>query len=373
VKNIKENLTKTVSDLNTLKKNVDENLQSVQELNNFFTNHKNNFKSTLKEINERISYNLNKKSKEYSEEIENIFNGIDFEVSNSTQRLENTKRKANKMMNEIQNLYKEVDSIKSDKKVCLFKKEKDPILTENIKFLNDLQFFLNQNLEKTKQKSINEMETFSKKCDKFQKNVEVFQNSVSNTILSGIPNICMRVRRFRKFYYSNTRFFKTNSICMMTSQTINLVGFSLCGLFLNKTLNSSNPAQSLKMKIKIYEMDSIVEFNQNLPLICTIDITLPLILNVIDPVYQFYLKNAVTVYKDKGYYILMDNISEYNYVDMWSGEVSREKDEASEDQHSVVCNNSNVKFNFINTLGVESDFNEFSGGILSDIIFSHLE
>ncbi len=374
VKNIRENLQKTFSDLNSLKKNVDDNLQSVQDINNYFSTHKSNFKNTLKDINDRIAYNLNKKSKEFSEEIESIFNGLDFEVSNSSQRLENTKKKATRMINEIQSLYKEVDSIKSEKKICLFKKEKDSILTENMKFLTDLQFFLNQNFEKTKLKSVNEMETFSKKCDKFQKNVEIYENSVSNTILSGIPNICMRVRRFRKFYYSNTKFYKTNSICMMTSHTINLVGFSLCGLFLNKSTSSLTSApHSIKIGIKIYEMEFIAEFSPNLPLISSVEVDVPLILNVIDPVFQFYLKNAVTIYKDKGYYIFMDNLSENNYVDMWSGEVSKEKDESTEDQHSVVCNNSNVKFNFINTIGVESDFNEFSGGVLSDIIFSHLD
>ena len=50
-----------------------------------------------------------------------------------------------KKLNEFQSLYKEVESIKSDKKICLFKKEKDGVLNDNIKFLSDIQFFLNQN------------------------------------------------------------------------------------------------------------------------------------------------------------------------------------------------------------------------------------
>ena len=42
-------------------------------------------------------------------------------------------------------------------------------------------------------------------------------------------------------------------------------------------------------------------------------------------------------------------------------------------QHSVICNNSNVKFNFLSAFGVESDFNEFSEGIISDVIYSLIE
>jgi hypothetical protein len=368
VKTIKDSLKKTSSELNSLKKNVEDNITSMQELNNFFTHQKTNFKNNLQEINDRIIKNLNLKAKEFSEEIENIFNGIDFEVESSTQRLESTKKKATKMLTEFQNFYKEVEAIKSDKRVCIYKKTKDSVLNENKKFLSDLQFFLNENLEKTKNKSIQEMENFSRKCTKFQKNAEIYENSVINTITSGIPNICMRVRRFKRFFFSNARYFKTNSICMLTSQTINLVGFSVCGLFNNK-----NQDKELNLEIKIYEMDSVTKFDPNSNTICNLEIKIPIIQNVIDPVYQFYLKSAVTINKDKVYYIFMNNLSGNNYIDIWTGEVSKDKDDSSENQHSVLCNNSNVKFNFINAFGVESDFNEFTGGILSDIIFSHID
>jgi hypothetical protein len=369
--NIKDGLKKTSSDLNILKKNVDDNFQSVQEINNYFISHKNSFKTTLKDINERIVKNLKLKSKEFSEEVENIFNGIDFEVESSTQRLENTKKKASKMLNDFQSLHKEVESIKSDKKVCLFKKEKDGLINENIKFLSDIQFFLNQNLEKTKNKSVKEMENFSKKCSKFQRNAEIYENSVINTIVSGIPNICMRVRRFKKYFFTNTRYFKTSSICMLTSHTINLVGFSLCGLFNNKSTDSK--LDSLKVELKIYELDSVKNFDYNSSAICCVEIMVPIILNVIDPVYQFYLNNSVTINKDKVYYIFINNLCTNNYVDLWSGEVHTESKESNENQHSVICNNSLVKFNFLNAFGVESDFNEFTAGMLSDIIFSHIE
>lgn len=373
VKTIKENLKKTLGELNAMKKTVDENLQSIQELNGYFVGQKNTFKSNLKEINDRIYNNLNFKAKEFSEEIEKIFNGIDFEVENSTQRLENTRKKANKMLNEFQSLFKEVESITSDKRICLFKQEKDGVLKENMKFLADLQFFLNQNLEKTKLKSLKEMENFSNKCNKFQKNAEIYENSVINTISSGIPNICMRVRRFKRYFFANTKYFKTDSVCMLTSHTINLVGFSICGLFNNKVNSNNNTPTSLKIGIKIYEMESVQNFDPSLPTICSTEVEIPVIFNVIDPVYQFYVKNAVTIHKDRVYYIFMNNLTQNNYIDIWSGETSKDKDDVMENQHSVICNNSNVKFNFINAIGVESDFNEFTGGILSDIIFSHID
>jgi hypothetical protein len=392
VKNIKENLQKTVMELHSLKKNVEESIQSMQELNNYFSTQKSSFKNSLKDINDRILKNLNNKAKEFSEDIENIFNGIDLEVESSTQRLENNRRKANKMLNEFQNFYKEVESIKSEKKVCLYKKEKDAVLNQNKKFLSDLQFFLQENLEKTKEKSVKEMENFSKKCLKFQRNATIYENSVTNTIVSGIPNICMRIRRFKNYFFDNTTMFKTDSLCMLTSHTVGLVGFSICGLFnqalyenqnsksdsKNSTTNNNlikhqNTLKSLKLGLKIFEMDSFHNIDLNKTPICSLEVEVPLIVNVIDPVCQFYLNNSVTISKDKVYYIIINNLSDHLYIDVWKGKVSKESDDMTENQHSIICNNSNVKFNFLNAFGVESDINEFSGGILSDIIFSHID
>ena len=69
---------------------------------------------------------------------------------------------------------------------------------------------------------------------------------------------------------------------------------------------------------------------------------------------------------------LPPNLSNMTFVNTWTGAVDKEIEEHI-NQHSVICNNSNVKFNFLSTFGVESDFNEFSEGIISDIIFSQID
>jgi hypothetical protein len=179
---------------------------------------------------------LKAKSSEFSEEIEGIFQGVDLEVESSTTRLENTGKKANKVLTELEMLLKEFNSITYDKKLCLFKKNKDGLIREHTKYL------------KTKIKSESEIENFNKNCSKFQKNAEIYEQSIMNTIISGIPNICMRIRRFKRFFYQNPKFFKTSNLCMLTSDTINLVGFSLCYLY------STSSLPSLKLELKIYEV-----------------------------------------------------------------------------------------------------------------------
>jgi hypothetical protein len=364
---IQESIAKTSNELKSLKKNIDDNIQNMQGINTFFVTEKTNYKNNLATINEQILKELKSKSSEFSEEIENIFQGVDLEVESSTTRLENTKKKANKVITELEALLKELESIKSDKKLCLFKKNKDGLIKEYTKYLSDLEIFIAENLEKTKVKSESEIENFNRNCAKFQKNAEIYESSVINTIISGIPNICMRIRRFKRYFYQNPKFFKTSNLCMLTSDTINLVGFSLCGLF------SSSSIQTLKLEVKIYELESAQNFDPKMQTLITNEISLPVIHNITDPVFQFYLKNSVTIHKEKIYYIFINNTSSNYYVDCWNGEVSKDKDDMTENQNSIICNNTNIKFNFLGINGVESDFNEFTGGLISDIIYSYID
>ena len=367
-KNIKEDVDKLINNLETLKKSVDTNIKNVSELDHYFLSQKLEVQNTLKIMNEEINKNMNIKSKELTNEIENIFNGIDSEVENSSQRLNITKRKGTKMLDDFKTINKEIEGIKSDKKICLYKKNKDAFLSENKKFLIDLQLFMNENLEKTKSKSVTGMETFLKKCSAFQKNSEIYENSIVNTINSGIPNICMRIRRFRRYFFMNSRYLKTTSLCFSTSQSINIVGLSLCGLFNNKS-------QNIKMdfEIKIYELDSEQKFENKKTPIYESYLKIPTICNVVDPVVQFYLTRTLAINKDKIYYIIISNLDPNAYIDIWTGEILSEKSEKKIENQSVLCNNTGVKFNFIRANGVQSDFDEFNEGLISDIIFSHID
>ncbi len=101
-------------------------------------------------------------------------------------------------------------------------------------------------------------------------------------------------------------------------------------------------------------------------------VVVPTIVNVVDPVFQFYLNKTVPVHKDKCYFVILNNLDLNSYIDIWTGEITPDKADKLE-QQSVVCNNTGVKFSFLRANGVQSDFDEFSYGLISDIIFSHLD
>jgi hypothetical protein len=92
----------------------------------------------------------------------------------------------------------------------------------------------------------------------------------------------------------------------------------------------------------------------------------------IDPVYQFYLNHSYLLNKDKFYFIILTNLSDDIYINTWSGDIHKDKNSVVNNQTNVIIsNNDNIKFTFLNQFGgVESDIDEFSNGIISDIIYS---
>jgi hypothetical protein len=333
-------------------------------MNTYYNNKKLSFQANLDGVNNRITKALNDKALEFSNEIESFFNGVDQEVETSVQKLDNNKKQVINMIEEYSQFQKDISQLDGDVEVCNYKKEKDSVIEENSKFVEGIQSFLKENLEKTKQKVINEEDSFNTKCALFKTNIANYEESVTNTILSGIPNICMRVRRFRRYTNAKSKYFKTDSLCLLTSNSINLAGFAFCGLV--QELNS--PGTTCKIELKIYELNNVQTFNPNMKPLTSIEIDVPVITNVVDPVYQFYLKNSVTISKEKLYYIILTNLSDLTFVNTWTGAVGKEIEDHI-NQHSVIYNNSSVKFKFLNTFRVENDFNEFSEGIISDIIF----
>ena len=368
VNEIKNKNIKLVENLNELNKKIDESQDTIENLNKFYISEKENFKNNLNKVQNNLNKVLDDKANEYKEQIESFFNGVDNEVELNVQKLEANRKKAQNMLEEFSKMKKDVELIKDDKKICIYKKEKDNTILDNKQFLSDIENFLKDQLNKTKEKVINEEDSFKSKCENLKKNISIYENSVINTIISGIPNICNRIRRFRKFTNLKSKYFKTDSLCMLCSNSINLAGFSLCGL-----LHEHNqPLINYKVNLKIYELENVQKFDNNSKEIVSIDIDIPVITNIVDPVYQFYLKNSVTISKHKLYFIIIKNLSNMTFVNTWSGNVGLELDD-NVNQHSVICNNSNVKFNFLSAFGVESDFNEFSEGIISDVIYSLIE
>ena len=364
---IKEKVNKLYEDLENLNKALEDNNAALEEKNKYFEDKKQNFKSNLESVNQHITKALEDKAVEYNNQIESFFNGVDKEVESNLNKLELKKKTANKMYEEFQKMKNDIEEIDDDHKICLYKKEKDEIIKENRQFLFDIKNFLQDQLTQTKERVENEESNFKQKCEGFKKNMDIYESSVISTMKSGIPNVCSRIRRLCKYSLDKSKYFKTDSLCMIVSQSINLTGFAICGLF----HEPDQPIQSYNINLKLYEVNDANNFNKDSKEMLSIDVEIPSITNYIDPVYQFYLNNSYLLNKDKFYFIILTNLSEDTFINTWSGSIYKDKNAVTTNPTNVIIsNNENIKFTFLNAFGVESDFNEFSNGIISDIIYS---
>ena len=367
---IKEKINKLHEDLENLNTTLEKNKNSLEKKSEYFDNKKKTFQQNLDTVNQHISNALNEKSAEYETQIESFFNGVDKEVELNLTKIEIKRKESAKMYEEFKKMEEEISQINDDHKVCLYKKEKDEIIQENNKFLTEIKDFLQEQLSQTKERVEKEEKNFQEKCDNFKKTIDVYESSVLSTLNSGIPNICSRVRRLCRYSYEKSKYFKKDSLCMIVSQNINLTGFALCGLYFEQ----DQPIKTYKVNLKLYEVDDANNFSNDLKAMLSIDVDIPTITNVVDPVYQFYLLKSYLISKDKFYFIILENLSEDVFINTWSGTIYKDKKNFNMNETNIVyANNENIKFTFMNAFGVESDLNEFSGGIISDVIYSPVE
>lgn len=99
--------------------------------------------------------------------------------------------------------------------------------------------------------------------------------------------------------------------------------------------------------------------------------TLREIKNPVDPTLSFYLNKSINISPEKKYVITITNLNGEVYLDLWSGEVSKYFINLM--TQAIKCNSSHIKFEFTPPEGIESDFNEFNCGIISDLIYSYKE
>ena len=249
------------------------------------------------------------------------------------------------------------------------------------------------------------MNQYNKKIEKFYKEISLYRNSVISSVSTGISSYSFKVRRFTKFCKCGIRYFKNSSVVFKSYSQISLIGFNICGLIANKFKNNSEAAENSKGKsaennlskkilngndgkskginptgqvnekgsekasvpFKLIIKEVIGEDISKNETIFEENFSLTEILNVIDPTITFYLHKSINIKPEKLYVLNVVNLDKEVYLDIWTGEVSKFFQQNL--TQTIKCNTTNLKFSFFEPQGLETDFNEFSSGIIADLIY----
>lgn len=400
--NFEKSISNLSDSLSMLKQTTQINLENVKPVQEFYKGIKEFIDKNLNSNSNKINNIINDKSNFFYTENQKLFKGIDKEVDETAQILEQYKEKILKANQKIMEFGNEITQISSsNNEVCLFKKRNSKELLEIDLLITEAENFINDKFKRVKSKAEDNLIGFEDKSKAFISALKKFEENIILSLHSGISSICYRVRRFKQFYsYEIAKYFRNSAICVMVNKTITLSGLGLCGLFVNNLykkvpsmpllleviesyfVNISN--QNTKNEVNPYDVKEGKRNNKNSNLeeirntLVSKEIELPSIKNIIDPVYQLYFDKSILMHKDRIYYITLRNLSKDDFVKIWSGSiedeiVSDKKKEETEfnNNQTVICNDTYVKFNMIPAFDFESDFNEFTMGLISDFIYSY--
>ena len=416
--NFKQELEETKDKLKEIKLNTEDNINNLKPVQDFYKSLKDNLNSAIKSNIEKVQKFLNKKSAFFDVACNRMFNGLDNEIEETLSILNQFSKQLKNSSNKLSEMNEVIeDNSKSDVEICIFKKENNKKLSEIEHLVTDVEAYLSNKFKNLKIKIDNNMKKFEDESINLNNKIQKYEANLLDFIKSGIPSNCYRLRRFRSFFtYDVSKYYRNSSICLMVSKSISLCGLGLCGLYIeNKNLynSSSNDSKNtLKVKIKIIESLNISsstnadknndnknnETNDVKNVVMSMDVNIPSIRNAIDPVYQFYFNKAVNLYNDKVYYITIDSLNDDSYIKIWTGsfedkdtfirergllktdnnnnninnvltEENNEKDQIH--NQTIICNDTYVKFNLLKAFDYESDLNEFTMGIISDLIFAY--
>jgi hypothetical protein len=231
--NLKDMLSQLIFSLKEL--NIDETLKNMQELNNRLKSQRKESSVKNSSLQNKIQLSLKEKSCLIVNTYYDLFGGLDKESDGVTQRLDAVIKKIHKSINSLTEYIKKVETSQSDQSICMQHKEMKNTLIIIRKFIEDSNHFLKVKILETKDRIQENTAIMFNNLEKFTKNQQIFENSVTSSIISGITSQSIRIRRYVKFDMM-CKYYKTSSLIVKSSRAISLVGLGICGLYPMKVI-----------------------------------------------------------------------------------------------------------------------------------------
>lgn len=388
--------------MNIIEPKIDNSTKIITELENQIKEVRDGSTKKLNDLINNITKSSLKKNEKFMEEYKLIYDGIDEDIFDVTHRLKTLQGKLVSLIAEITEVYDNFTKKDNAFEACEYKQIHSKAFIEAKKAFTDSKYLIGMKVENSIKAASERIRTFEEEAQKIFKKIKMHRASVENSIQTGISSFTLRIRRFTKFSKTGINYFKTSSLKFTSNSPISIVGFSICGLFSEENMRNileakeQNVKQSEAMEMNRKGLESLqikgntkegkiiektLPFNftikemgsnvSNSIELITEEFTLREIKNPIDPTLIYYLNKSININPEKTYIVSVTNLSKEVYLDLWSGEVS--KHFLNTMTQGLRCNSSSIKFEFNPPDGIESDFNEFNSGILSDFIFSHKE
>ena len=380
-KEFKEYIDITIDNVKELKPILEGSLEEVKQI---YTRLKAQKDDTLK-IPETTIQNIKIKNEAqmtvFNQKFESKMNGVDKEIEDDTARHNKIKEKTIKYLQDFEEynkIIKNEDKKLSNVKICQYHKNHLDKFKEISEFISNSLNFLNNKLQNTITIGKNSKTQLLNDIQLLNKSITMYENCTSSSILTGQANNSILLRRFLRFVHNDVKYFKITSLIVKVNSPIFLTGLSVCGLYIPNR-KATEPNYSNEPDISLNIIVSILEENNNQgwdKLISEKTVLLP-IRDKYDPANIIYFVKGVKLNQNKKYLITIENNSNVTYCDLWVGGVKEKKvkeadieKKKEDDDYVIRCHNTNIDFSFSQTQDIQTDFDEFTTGIIEGILFS---
>jgi len=319
------------------------------------------------------------------------FMGIDYDVNDDYFTFNGIKEKNKKFLQMLKNISDEVSVEENNFELCEYHKEKMDLLKEINNFINSSFNFINNKLNNTNLKYTENKEKIENSLNLMNKEISNYEKSCISSISTGRENRAIILSRYVRFIHIEIKYFKNTLIAFASNDNIFLTGLVLCGLHIKRKKNKNNNNNNVEIRDDNNDNNESsnnneIEQNENKKINIPIQISVYTMVNKAEGDLLFTQKSelygvksddepcviinfdkGIKIKKEKIYLIKVENLSEDNYTDLWTGSIGKV---TRKNLQIIKCHNSGITFLFQLAEGIETDFDEFEQGIIDGILYS---
>ena len=392
IKEFKKNIQESIDYSNELNPILDDSIKDIKLIYDKLKQQKIDImkipQNTLKIISSNNSNQINiLLDKSYTK-----FQGIDNEVSDDFITYKILKDKANEYIGILKKIINDIYNINEEDKdkfeLCKYHKEKSSLLHEIFNYINSSHNFINLRLNNTNNKYNQNKEKIENSINLMNKEISNYEKSCISSILTGRENRAIILRRYIHFSHNEIKYFKNSIIGFASNNNVFLSGLSLCGLYRKKKNQPQNNNTNNDSNNEVNEgvANESNENNEKINKKLLIEITISTMSNQMEgekllsqkseltcakgsdePSIIINFEKGINILKEKLYLIKVENLSDNNYIDIWTGSIGNIKKKGIQ---VIRCHNSGIQFLFKHAEGLQTDFDEFENGIIEGVLYS---
>ena len=403
INNLDNDANDNLNKILKFQENCEKYLKEISIIKNNLNN-QNNINNNNETNNENINSDKNNENiDEKNSNNNNLNEETNLNESNSNKLENNNEKIISSEINENNINNKKIDFNKMTSiEICEYHQKNFNLFTEIKKFIEKSTNYLNNKLKNNLLHSEENKNIVKNNINLLNKEIINYENSSINSIATGQKSNSILLKRFIRFMHNEIKYFKNTSLIIVSNKNIFITGLSLCGLYTNKKINideniikendsfqiktplplklpDENKNLNLKINISLIKSHTIItstptdntnneqNINFEYELLYSEDFYSKEIYNKFDPSFNIYFREGVKISKNLKYLITIENLSEITYCDLWIGSIGKL---GKKGVQTCLCHNTKTEFNFIQTNGIQTDFDEFNNGIIEGILYT---